>query len=86
MHERYFFMADVLTLALTAIRPSEWRAAACAQLGSCLAMLSYFTDNPVFASAGAIAMLAATVLIGRSYFPSVRRTSDERMATSYTKL
>lgn len=44
MTSRYFFVADVLTLALAFREPRTWPAAVLIQIGSLLAMLSYFTE------------------------------------------
>lgn len=60
MHERYFFLADVIALAMAFARPSEWRLAAYTQAGSGLAILAYLTEKPGLASFGALFMLAAT--------------------------
>jgi Gpi18-like mannosyltransferase len=43
MTGRYFFVADILTIALALVRPKLWLAAALIQLGSLLAYLTYFT-------------------------------------------
>jgi hypothetical protein len=43
MTGRYFFVADILTVALAFVRPRLWPAAALIQLGSLLAYLTYFT-------------------------------------------
>ena len=84
MHERYFFMADVLTLALVALKPTEWRAALCTQIGSTLGILAYFTDQPIFACVGAVAMMTATWLIARGCLPtrSVHVDTTRHMATA----
>ena len=46
MHERYFFVADVLTLALAFAVPRLWLPAVLFQLGSIAAYLSYFGVYP----------------------------------------
>lgn len=43
MTSRYFFVADVLTLALAFRNPQTWPAAVLIQIGSLLAMFSYFS-------------------------------------------
>jgi Gpi18-like mannosyltransferase len=64
MHERYFFLADVLAIALLFARPTTWRVALGVQLGSALAILAYLTPVPaasvMLLLAGAVAMIAAT--------------------------
>lgn len=67
MHERYFFLADVLALALALVRRDRegWWIAGLVQAGSCLALLAYFVDTPQFAISGAIAMLWATFRVAR---------------------
>ncbi|WEK44555.1 MAG: hypothetical protein P0Y64_07145 [Candidatus Sphingomonas colombiensis] len=67
MHERYFFLGDALVLALAAVRPSEWRAALFAQIGSGLGILAYLTGGEMFAVYGALAMIYATWLIVRPF-------------------
>lgn len=42
MTARYFFVADLLTIALAFVRPRLWPAAVLIQIGSLLAILSYF--------------------------------------------
>lgn len=44
MTARYFFVADLLTIALAFSRPRLWPAAVLIQLGSLLAVLSYFLE------------------------------------------
>jgi hypothetical protein len=41
MHERFFFPADILTLALAFAVPRYWAAAALSQIGSLLAYMQY---------------------------------------------
>lgn len=65
MHERYFFLSDVLALLLFLVRRSEWRLALLTQLGSSCAILAYVLDTPGFAAIGAAAMLLATWLTAK---------------------
>ena len=67
MHERYFFLADVLALTLALVRRDRegWWIAGLVQAGSCLALLAYFADTPQFAVAGVVPMLWATLRVAR---------------------
>jgi hypothetical protein len=52
MHERYFFVADVMTLILAFVIPRMWVAAPLFQVGSLLSYLPYFglsVHAPVYA-------------------------------------
>jgi Gpi18-like mannosyltransferase len=71
MHDRYFFLADVLALAL-AIRcrdRSSWLILAGVQTGSTFALYSCITSNSGPAAASAIAMIAATVAVALRLLP-----------------
>ena len=46
MHERYFFVADVMTFALAFVIPRVWATAALFQVGSLLSYLPYFGVSP----------------------------------------
>jgi Gpi18-like mannosyltransferase len=69
MHERYFFLSDVLALLLVLVRPSEWRLALLTQVGSCCAILAYVLDVPGLAAIGAAAMLLATWMTAKPMLP-----------------
>jgi len=52
MHDRYFFVADVMTVALAFVNPGLWVTVPLFQVGSLLAYLAYFrlsVHAPVFA-------------------------------------
>lgn len=77
MHERYFFLADVLALALVIAERWEWRLILLTQFGSGLAVLAYLTGIRGLAVEGAVAMLLATWLTTRSAFcPAAPRHSS----------
>ncbi|MES2989092.1 MAG: hypothetical protein V4808_14410 [Pseudomonadota bacterium] len=65
MHERYFFLSDLLALLLVLCRPAEWRVALFTQLGSCFAIFAYLSGISGFASIGGAMMLVATWLLVR---------------------
>jgi Gpi18-like mannosyltransferase len=65
MHERFFFLADVLAVVLMIAQPTNWRPAVYTQVGSALAILAYLADVPGLAAAGGFAMMAATWIVGR---------------------
>ena len=62
MHDRYFFLADLLAFALAASWRSRdgWLIFAGVQTGSLLALWSGMSGDPAFAAAGGVAMIAAT--------------------------
>ncbi|WCM27816.1 hypothetical protein NDN01_02470 [Sphingomonas sp. QA11] len=67
MHERYFFLADVLALALALVcrdKPSL-TIAILVQAGSTLALLSYLSGVAGLAALGAVAMIVATFFLAR---------------------
>ncbi len=70
MHDRYFFLADVLSLALAIAAPARdtWRIHAHVQLGSVLALVAYLTGLPWLAALGAVPMISATILVARPLF------------------
>ncbi len=76
MHDRYFFMADILSLALAIAAPSRetLRIQAHVQLGSILALVGYLLALPWLAALGAIPMIAATLLVAR---PLVSRSAND---------
>jgi Gpi18-like mannosyltransferase len=66
MHDRYFFIADLLSLAVAFVYPSYWLAAVLFQIGSLTSYLAYFglsMDAPGFAvvpiTAGLLLLLMA---------------------------
>ncbi len=74
MHDRYFFLADVLTVMVAFVVPRAWPAAVLMQLASLPTYLSYLWGVSVpFAAAGASAALALawTVLVLLARKPSL---------------
>ncbi|MFM9829638.1 MAG: hypothetical protein ACKVOB_13005 [Sphingomonas sp.] len=69
MHERYFLIADVFSLALALISNDRatWWIPALVQTGSTLALLAYLTGIPALAAIGAVAMIAATCLTAQPW-------------------
>lgn len=67
MHERYFFIADILALALAAtVRDRDSvRIAVLVQFGSTAGLLAYLTGAPGLAALGAATMILATVMVAR---------------------
>lgn len=76
MHDHYFFMADILSLALAIAAPSRetLRIQAHIQLGSILALVGYLLALPWLAALGAVPMIAATLLVAR---PLVSRSAND---------
>jgi len=68
MHDRFFFLADILSLALAVTRRDGkgWQIAALIQAGSALAICAFMFRFIEFAMAGAVAMIIATFLVLRS--------------------
>ena len=67
MHERYFFLADVLTVVLAVYRPRLWFVPLLVQASSLLSYLPYLFGNsaPPRTVAAAL-MLAALLAVGRA--------------------
>lgn len=67
MHERYFFLADVLALALalTSRDRAGWRIALLIQGGSASALLGYLSGIDALAMLGGVATILATVQSAR---------------------
>lgn len=67
MHERYFFLADILALVFAlAMRDSaSWRIAIRVQIGSTAALMGYLAGLDALAVFGAIAMILATLDLAR---------------------
>ena len=83
MHNRYFFLADVLSYAMAVSRPSPRRVriAVMVQIGSTLASLRYLIKIPAGAPIGGIFMTAALVLIMREILAMPRRSPrDDNIA------
>ena len=78
MHERYFFLADVLVAVLALQQPARRWILTCAQCGSCLAILAYLLGKPEVSSAmvmtGAVAMIGASWGVAR---PLLSRAAND---------
>lgn len=70
MHERYFFVADILVVACAAAGRGRrgWTDAALVQAGSTLGILAFLSGIAGLASLGAVAMVAATIRIAAPLF------------------
>jgi Gpi18-like mannosyltransferase len=81
MHERYFFLADILAFALAvSVRGRDTLLiAVTVQLGSLLALLAYVMAAEQDAMAGGVAMMAATAALCLR-FASARAPIDSRRA------
>jgi len=71
MHERYFFIADVVAFALAAVVRDRRSVAIAAlvQAGSTLALIGYTSGAGDLAAAGGLAMIAATAMVVRDLWP-----------------
>ena len=67
MHERYFFLADILSLAIALAWPDRrsWTIAALVQVASVLGLFAYMSGITGLAMLGAVPMIAATLLVAR---------------------
>jgi Gpi18-like mannosyltransferase len=76
MHERYFFLADILALVLAlAYRDKRsWTIAILVQVGSTLALLGYISGLAGFAMLGGVAMIVATLRVAR---PLLQRAAND---------
>jgi hypothetical protein len=74
MHERYFFVADMLTLALAFSRPRLWPAAVLIPIGSLLASMSYFMQRDT----AALALVPTTLGVGLLIFALFSRPSEQQ--------
>jgi Gpi18-like mannosyltransferase len=76
MHERYFFLADILALvmALTLRDRSSWRIATLIQRASLLGLSGYLSGLNAMAMIGAILMITATIRVAR---PLVRPCAND---------
>lgn len=70
MHERYFFLADIIGLAIALIWPDRRSIgiAILVQLGSTLGLLAYVIGIPGLAMLGAVPMIAATLKLAHPLF------------------
>lgn len=76
MHERYFLLADIVSvlLALLSTDRDRWRIAVHIQTGSVLAVLGYLTGAEWMAALGAVPMIWATWLVLK---PLVKRADND---------
>lgn len=68
MHERYFLLADILSVALAIVSraPGVWKVPVAVQLGSLFGLFGYGMGLPWLAALGAIPMVLATWLVLQS--------------------
>ena len=76
MHERYFFLADLIALAIALVWPDRRSIgiALLVQAGSLLALLAYLSGYAVLAVIGAVPMMLATWRLAR---PLLRRPAND---------
>lgn len=75
MNPRYFFVAEMLAIALAMTRPGMWLPALFLQIASLLAILAYFTQTSIGPTVGFIPMtIAVCLLVGA--FVHARPPSD----------
>lgn len=74
MHERYFFLADILALvyAWTARTREGATIAIAVQAASLLALLGYFLSTPVYPMLGCMLLMLALAAISREFTPAAR--------------
>lgn len=75
MHERYFFLADILSFAIAIAWPDRRSriVAALVQSGSVLGLFAYMSGISGLAAIGAVPMIAATVMVARSLLETTAR-------------
>ena len=85
MHERFFFLADLLAFALFLLAPSRRHAllGATTQAGSYLGLLAFLHGEQWLAAAGAVFMIAATFWCAGEL---MRRRHPEREASAEPEL
>ena len=94
MHDRYFFVADIMTLTLAFVIPRLWVTAPLFQVGSLLAYLAYFGLSgrgavygllPVTFGVGILALEYVRAQVGSSvsmrhiFLPKHDRASDRTL-------
>ncbi|UVO49770.1 hypothetical protein M0208_04285 [Sphingomonas sp. SUN019] len=79
MHERYFFLADILSLAIALAWPDRrsWTVAALVQAGSVFGLFAYMSGIGGLAAIGAVPMIAATIMVARALL--TRAANDNPM-------
>jgi len=72
MHERYFFLADVLAIGLALARNDRrsWKIAGLVQLASLAGLVAYISGLSGLAVLGALPMMAATWMVARQLLVS----------------
>ncbi|MES2096850.1 MAG: hypothetical protein V4459_08815 [Pseudomonadota bacterium] len=72
MHERYFFLADVLALVLALAHGNRrnWIIAGLVEAGSMLGLSAYLVGIDGLAVIGTVAMVTATVMVARPFLAS----------------
>lgn len=80
MHERYFFLADVIAFAIAVAWPDRRSIgiAMLVQLGSALGLLAYLSGIAGLAVLGAVPMIAATIAVARPLWQ--RAANDNPLA------
>ena len=63
MHERYFFLGEVLAILLALLDPRWFRVALLVQLGATLGLIAYLSGASALAVLGAAPMIAATAML-----------------------
>jgi Gpi18-like mannosyltransferase len=87
MHERYFFLADVLTVLLAIHRPRLWFVPLLVQAGSLLAYTSYVFGTAVLPlPVAAVLMLAALVTLTYRLIKDVLAWKDEDFLAEWAEL
>jgi Gpi18-like mannosyltransferase len=76
MHDRYFFIADVLTLALAFAWPRYWVAAVLFQLGSLAAYLQYFGLSPIGPDLGVVPITLGILALFSAARNLLRRSTE----------
>ena len=72
MHDRFFFPADVLSLALAFALTRRWLAGALIQLGSLLAYMSYLKVTPLGSVVGVVPMSFGVGLLALAFIEAQR--------------
>ena len=72
MHERYFFLADILALALAFVRNDRrsWWIAGLVEAASLAGLMGYIAGIDALAILGALPMITATMMVARPFLAS----------------
>ena len=76
MHERYFFVGEVLAILLACLDPRWFRMALLVQLGATLGIIAYLSGVSALAVIGAVPMLLATAMLLPPDIGLVRKLSN----------